>query len=71
MDIDSNCPYLLFGETNSHLTSKWRGTFQYYFFLMLKNSIKREMRKNKKIQDPPPPTPEFVLYTKMLEIAWN
>ena len=22
MDIDSNCPYLLFGETTSHLTSK-------------------------------------------------
>ena len=21
MDIDSNCPYLLFGETTSHLTS--------------------------------------------------
>ena len=43
MDIDSNCPYLLFGETTSHLTSKWRGTFQYFwkknvhqiFFLML------------------------------------
>ena len=35
MDIDSNCPYLLFGETTSHLTSKWtwwRGTFQYYIF---------------------------------------
>ena len=30
MDIDSNCPYLLFGETTSHLTSKWRGTFQYF-----------------------------------------
>ena len=28
--------HLLFGETTSHLTSKWRGTFQYYFFLMLK-----------------------------------
>ena len=36
MDIDSNCPSLLFGETTSHLTSKWRGTFQYsIFFLML------------------------------------
>ena len=22
MDIDSNCPHLLFGETTSHLTSK-------------------------------------------------
>ena len=30
MDIDSNCPYLLFGETTSHLSSKWRGTFQYF-----------------------------------------
>ena len=30
MDIDSNCPSLLFGETTSHLTSKW-GTFQYIF----------------------------------------
>ena len=29
-----NCPSLLFGETTSHLTSKWRGTSQ-YFFLML------------------------------------
>ena len=36
MDIDSNCPSLLLGETTSHLTSKWRGTFQYLFFLMLK-----------------------------------
>ena len=35
MDIDANCPSLLFGETTSHLTSKWRGTFQ-YIFLMLK-----------------------------------
>ena len=27
--IDSHCPrYLLFGETTSHLTIKWRGTFQ-------------------------------------------
>ena len=24
MDIDSNCPSLLFGETTSHLTSKLR-----------------------------------------------
>ena len=44
MDIDSNCPYLLFGETTSHLTSKWRATFQYLF--NVENSIKREMRKN-------------------------
>ena len=43
MDIDSNCPSLLFGETTSHLTSKWRGTFQYLF--NVENSIKREMRK--------------------------
>ena len=36
MDIDSHCPYLLFGVTTSHLTSKW-STFQYFnFFLMLK-----------------------------------
>ena len=28
LDIDSHCPYLLFGETTSHLTNKWRGTFQ-------------------------------------------
>ena len=26
--IDSHCPYVLFGETTSHLTIKWRGTFQ-------------------------------------------
>ena len=30
LDIDSHCPYLLFGETTSHLTSKWRGTIQYF-----------------------------------------
>ena len=66
MDIDSNCPYLLFGETTSHLTSKWRGTFQYFF--NVENSIKREMRKT------PPPPPELFFYTNfflMLEIAWN
>ena len=44
--IDSHCPYLLFGETTSHLTIKWRGTFQYYYFFTVENSIKREMRKN-------------------------
>ena len=64
MDIDSNCPYLLFGETTSHLTSKWRGTFQYFF--NVENSIKREMRKNcflkKTIQHPPPP-PNFFFFT--------
>ena len=53
-----NCPHLLFGETTSHLTSKWRGTFQYYFFFNVENSIKREMRKNcfstKKNEHPPP-----------------
>ena len=31
-----DCPYLLFGETTSHLTIKWRGTFSIVFFLMLK-----------------------------------
>ena len=43
MDIDSNWPSLLFGETTSHLhlTSKWRGTFQYLF--NVENSIKREI----------------------------
>ena len=48
MDIDSNCPHLLFGETTSHLTSKWRGTFQYYIFFWfnVEDSIKREMRRN-------------------------
>ena len=32
LDIYSHCPYLLSGETTSHLTSscKWRGTFQYF-----------------------------------------
>ena len=39
--IDSHCPYLLFGETTSHLTSKWRGTFQYFFIFTVENSIKR------------------------------
>ena len=61
MDIDSNCPSLLFGETTAHLTSKWRGTFQYFFYV--ENSIKREIRKNcfpkkKKIHTHPPP-PDF------------
>ena len=45
LDIDSLCPYLLFGETTSHLTSKWMGTFQYFPFLFnVENSIKREMK---------------------------
>ena len=39
MDIDSN--YLLFGESTSHLTSKWRGSL-----FNVENSIKREMRRN-------------------------
>ena len=48
LEIDSNCPYLLFGETTSQLTSKRRGTFKYIFF-NVENSIKREMRKNVKL----------------------
>ena len=59
MDIDSNCPSLLFGETTSHLTSKWRGTFQYFF--NVESSIKRKIIKKyfstKKIHTPPPPPP--------------
>ena len=42
MDIDSNCPYLLFGETTSHLNSKVNvtdgridGGFQYFFMLKI------------------------------------
>ena len=76
--MDSNCPYLLFGETTWHLTSKWRGNFQYFY---VENSIKREMRKNcfskKKIQHPPPPPPRIFffflhqIFFLMLEIAWN
>ena len=27
LDIDSHCPYLLFGEIPSHLTNKWRALF--------------------------------------------
>ena len=78
MDIDSNCPSLIFGETTSHLTSKWRGTFQYFF--NVENTIKREMRKNylknkiKKKTHPPPPDFFFCLHQfffLMLEIAWN
>ena len=85
MDIDSNCPYLLlvFGETTSHLTSKLNvmdgRTDGGFNFFNVENSIKREIRKNcfskKKIQHPPPPTPEFVFFTNffilflMLEIA--
>ena len=65
MDIYSNCPSLLFGETTSHLTSKWRGTFQYFF--NVENSIKREMRKNSfsKIfvfNNPPPPPGFFIFF---------
>ena len=63
MDIDCNCPSLLFGETTSHLTSKWRGTFQYFF--NVENSIKRESERIvflTKIHTPPPP-PHF-FYTK-------
>ena len=80
MDIDSNCPHLLFGETTSHLTSKWRVTFQYYYyyFFNVENSMKREMRKNcfyKKKNSTPPPPPNFFLhhffFFLMLEIAWN
>ena len=68
MDIDSNCPYLLFGETTSHLTSKWRGTFQYYFFFNVENSIKREMRKNclKKIKNFNPPPFPGIFFTNFL-----
>ena len=40
--------YLLFGETIPHLTSKWRGTFQYFqFFFNVENRIKREMKWEK------------------------
>ena len=57
MDIDSNCPYLLFGETTSHLVSE--GALFNIFFFNVENSIKREMRKNcflkKKFNTPPPP----------------
>ena len=61
-----SCPHLLFGETTSHLTSKWRGTFQYYFF-NVENSIKSEMRKNcfskkKKSTTPPPPPPPRIFF---------
>ena len=70
MDIDSNCPYLLFGETTSHLTSKWRGTFQYYFF-NVENSIKREMIKNcfLKKNIPPPPPPKFFWHNFFLNVG--
>ena len=45
MEIDSNCPYLLFGETTSHLTSKLNvmdgrtdGRGVSIFFLILKKT---------------------------------
>ena len=80
MDIDSNCPYPLFGETTSHLTSKLNvmdgrtdrqgggGGGVSIFCFNVENSIKREMRNNcfsKKIF--------FLhqLFLVMLEIAWN
>ena len=58
MDIDSNCPNLLFGETTSHLTSKWRGTLKKNIF-NIKNSIKREMRKNCFSKKTPAPEKKF------------
>ena len=63
--IDSHCPYLLFGETTSHLTIKWRGTFSIVFFFNVENSIKRKMRNNYSSKfyffstPPSPPPPEF------------
>ena len=54
MDIDSNCPYLLFGETTSHLTSKLSVTDGRTdgwidggdsIFLYAENIIIREIRK--------------------------
>ena len=71
LDIDSHCPYLLFGETTSHLTN---------FFLNVENGIKREMKlerirflKNKMCLHPPPPPPRIFFLTAifflMLEIA--
>ena len=44
MDIDCNCPSLLFGETTSHLTSKWRGTFQYFFLCWKKHKTWNEKK---------------------------
>ena len=41
MDIDSNCPHLLFGETTSHLT-KGEGALFNIFFFNVGNSMKRE-----------------------------
>ena len=79
MDIDSNCPHLLFGETTSHLTSKWRGTFNIIIF-NVENSIKLEMRKNcfskKKYfstQPPPPPSPppEIFFDTNFFLKCWK
>ena len=66
--IDSHCPYLLFGETSSHLTSKWRGTFQKK--INVENSIKSEMKYEKNESTPPPP-PGILFWTPflMLEIA--
>ena len=71
MDIYSNCPYLLFGETTSHLTSKLNVTDGRTdgrtdrrggsIFLNVENSIKREIRKNCF-----PPPPDFFLYTNFL-----
>ena len=67
MDIDSNCPYLLFGETTSHLTSKWHLSI---LFFNVENTIKRQMKwerigflKKKKLstQPSPPPPPKFFL----------
>ena len=65
MDIDSNCPHLLFGETTSHLTVSEGALFNIIFF-NVQNSIKREMRKNcfstKKNSTPPPPPRIFFLH---------
>ena len=71
LDIDSHCPYLLFGGNISQKN------------LNGENSIKREMKwerivflKKKKLKPPPPvnlknnSTPTFISFL-MLEIAWN
>ena len=64
MDIDSNCPHLLFGETTSY---KSEGALFNIIFFNVENSIKSERRERivflkKKINTPPPPPRFFFLH---------
>ena len=61
MDIDSHCPYPIFGETTSHLTSKWGGTFKYFQFFAF--NVDKETRSPEiSRQQVQKLTPQFFFY---------